>query len=205
MKIFLIILKTVAVLAVIVVLIVFIQRGLHSQASDAFPNHPYDPQLVLKQSIIVGWDHGQKLWQFSGDELAVDHQGQFLNYSGNGQGTAFYENKPFLSIRAPQLRFDVKSQNLDASKGVVLSAKPATVLRTQELIWDQNEQKLFIPGQVYIQSPYGKFKGEHLTMFAYVGKIQVQGVKMMFDMNKLPQLQNDQRPLSAPRFFPGKK
>lgn len=195
--------KVTIALAVGAGLWILIQHSLHAQAANFFPNHPYDPQLVLKQSKIVGWDHGQKLWEFSGDELVVDHQGKFLTYHGNGLGKAYYENKPFLAIRAPQLRFDMQSKNLEASKGVVLSAKPSTVLTTQDLIWNQQDQQLFIPGKVFVKSPYGRFNGDHLTMFSFEGKVIIKGIRMDFNATTLPELRNGQG-FGPPLSFPSK-
>lgn len=164
-----------------------IQYAFHSpRAAKPFPESPKTPQLILKKSVIVGWDHGERLWEFQGDTLLVDYEGRFLTYQGRGIGQAFFQNKPFLKIQAPEIRFDLFTKNVQALKGVVLSAEPDTTLLARELFWEQSEQRLLVPGKVFIQSKLGKFWGRHLEFLAYQGRLKISGVRMMYDFMKLP-------------------
>lgn len=166
----------------------FIQRGWHLRSQELFKDTPTDPRLVLKHATIVGWDLGKRLWEFSGDELVVDHENRYLNYKGHGVGKLFFNNKPLMTIYAPCLRYDLISKNAEAYQGVRLYANPRTVLSADELFWNQLSQRLYIPGKVTIKSPYGHFQGKRLLFLAYEGHLKLSDVRMNANFHDLHDL-----------------
>jgi len=135
----------------------------------------------------VGWDSGKRLWEFSGDQLTVDHDNHYLNYQGHGMGKLYYKNKPYLTVYAPRLRFDLISKSAQAFEGVRLYAKPKTSLLAGELFWNQNSQQMFIPGKVRLRSPYGTFSGNHLLFIAYRGEVKMRQVTMAMRLKVTPE------------------
>lgn len=164
-----------------------VQHRFHADVA-AFHDQPWDPQLLLKRVTVVGWNHGQRLWRFSSDELRVDHQGRFLTYKGKGVGELFQDDKPLLTIRAPRIRFDMLTRGVQAIGGVFLNARPHTELSTSQLFWNQYSQRLYVPGSVRVTSPYGTVTARHLILVAYQGELRVLGVKMAFDPRALDAL-----------------
>lgn len=188
---------------------VLIQKGLHPERLQVFRSQAWDPKLVLKKAVIVGWDHGSRLWAFSGDKLFIDHQGQFLTYKGNGIGKLFYNNLPYLTVFAPQISFNLISKSAEALHGVRIYAKPKTTIITDEILWNQLSGKLFIPGNVAIDSPYGMFKGLDLLFSASEGRLKMLNVTMAFNVRsgKIDELLKKGRLTdmkSVPILFPAK-
>lgn len=186
---------------------VFIQKGLHPERLNVFRNQPWDPKLVLKKAVIVGWDHGQRLWAFSGDELYIDHRGQFLTYKGNGIGKLYYNNLPYLMVFAPQISLDLVSKSAQAIHGVRIYAKPKTTIVTDEVLWNQMSQKLFIPGEVSVDSPYGTFSGADLLFSAGEGRLKISNIRIALNVrsDEMAKILREGRltgaPKSAPVFF----
>lgn len=160
----------------------FLQRGFHSRSRTLLPPPPPAPRLLLIKATIVGWNQGERLWEFSGDELVVDHDNRYLNYSGHGVGKLFYKDKPYVTVLAPKLRFDLISKSAQAFEGVRLYANPSTSLTAQEVLWNQGTGQLVIPGKVLIRSPSGVFKAHHLFLHAYEGRLTMKDVRMAVHM-----------------------
>ncbi len=163
-----------------------VQHAFHPEKLKAFQNQPWDPKLLLKNAVLVGWDHGERLWEFRGNRLVVDHQGHFLTYRGNGIGKLFYKNKPYLTVLAPEIRLDLINKGAVALHGVRLFAQPKTTLIAESLSWNQYSERLYIPGSVEIESPYGHFKANHLIFAASEGRLTMRNIQMALLLKLIP-------------------
>jgi hypothetical protein len=164
---------------VLVGLCILVQKDFHANKK-IFLDSPYSPRLVLKHVTVVGWNQSHRVWEFKSHELWVDHQGKFLTYKGKGIGILFYKNKSFLTVHAPKLMFNMITKSVHASGGVYLSAKPSTFLTANQLFWNQNSQKLLVPGNVFVKTPCGELTAHRLILLAHEGKVSVRGAEMKF-------------------------
>jgi hypothetical protein len=162
----------------------WVQNALHG-GTRVFQDPKWEPQLLLKNVTVVGWNHGKPEWQFKSDALVVDHQGRFLTYKGKGIGELLQNGRPFVVVWAPKIRFDMLTQSVEARGGVVLKAYPNVKLCTGRLYWNQFARHLYIPGKVYVKGPYGEAWAHHLLLTAYDGKLKVLGVRMTLNAKAL--------------------
>lgn len=141
------------------------------QAGDT--SAPYEVKGL--KSFLVRQDNGQKYWEIAADSAQNVENGNAWLARNVTKGVLFRDDKPWITMRAPRVRFSNLSRNLDAVGGVTASGPENFSFSTPQARWLDKKKQVEIPGAVRARLREMEFAAPNLSYQWEKGELKSPG------------------------------
>lgn len=145
------IVRTIFTLFVSVILIVVVARWLRDE-DDAAPNQPKTaegPSIVAEgvERIVIR-DKGRRVWEFAARKITVTPDRMYAVATDIQRATFYRDDKPYLQLKASQVRLNQQTFDAEATGGVTASGPEGVQIRTEDAKWTHRQRLLYCPATV---------------------------------------------------------
>ena len=105
-------------------------------------------QVEGLKSFLVRRDDGQKQWEVAADSARVVDNGDAWLANNVSKATLFRDDKSWITMTAPRVRYSNLSKNLDAVGGVTARGPEKFSFQTPQARWLEAKKLVEIPGKV---------------------------------------------------------
>ncbi len=120
-------------------------------------------KIEVLDSFLVWNKDGTKHWEVAADSAQVVDNNDAWLARGVSKGVLFRDNKPWLTMRAPRVRYSNLSKNLDAVGGVTARGPEGFSFSTPQARWLDAKKLVEIPGAVRAKLREIEFSAPNLT------------------------------------------
>ena len=131
-------------------------------------------KIETVKSFIVRKD-GQKHWEVVADSAQVVDSGEAWLARGVSRGVLFRDDAPWITMRAPRVRYSNGSKNLDAVGGVTAQGPENFSFSTQQARWLEAKKLVEIPGAARARLRDMQFAAPSLSYQWELGTLQSPG------------------------------
>ncbi len=132
-------------------------------------------KIQALDSLVVRGKDGKKHWEVAADSAQVVDNGDAWLALGVSRGVLFRDGKPWITMRAPRVRYSNLSKNLDAVGGVTAQGPEGFSFATPQARWLDAKKLVEIPGAVRAKLREMEFSAPNLTYQWEKGELQSPG------------------------------
>lgn len=109
------------------------------------------PSIVAEgaQSIVVRDARGRKAWEFSAKRITLSPDRLYYTVTEVQRGILYRNGKPFLKLKAHQVRLNQQTRDLEATGTVSASGPDGLTVRSERADWKHQVQRLTCPDDVH--------------------------------------------------------
>ena len=126
-------------------------------------------------SFLVFTDDGKKHWEVAADSAQVVDNGDAWLAKGVSKAVLFRDEQPWITMRAPRVRYSNLSRNLDAVGGVTAQGPENFSFSTPQARWLEQKKLVEIPGAVRARLREMEFAAPNLVYQWEKGELESPG------------------------------
>ena len=133
--------------------------------------------LIIKglEPLLVRHDDGKKYWEIAADSAQVVDNGDAWLAKNVSKAVLFRDDQPWITMRAPRVRYSNLSKNLDAVGGVTAVGPEKFSFETPQARWLEAKKLVEIPGKVRARLRDMKFAAPNLVYQWDKGELESPG------------------------------
>lgn len=135
--------------------------------------------IKATETIFIARSKGEKLWEIRARFVRITPDGQTAIYKDVTQGVIYRQEKPFLLIKAKNIKLNLHNFDFIASDGIDISTQDNRSFHTEKIYWSSDAKKLYCPDETIVKAEGKTLRAKTVSIDFRNGEITMSGIEVI--------------------------